>query len=47
MTIKKTFAVVSAASLPLALAACGSDNGSANGSGGNYITAWAANPRTR
>ncbi|MCK6161468.1 MAG: ABC transporter substrate-binding protein [Corynebacterium striatum] len=45
MTIKKTFAVVSAASLTLALAACGSDNGSANGSGGNYITAWGSEPQ--
>ena len=49
MTIKKTLAVVSAASVALTLAACGSDsNDSAAGgsaSGDNLITAWGSEPQ--
>ncbi|MDO5031861.1 ABC transporter substrate-binding protein [Corynebacterium sp.] len=46
MTIKKTLAVVSAASLSLTLAACGGgEGGNSAASGENYVTAWGSEPQ--
>lgn len=48
MTLKKTLAVVTAASLPLTLAACGGDDSSSasgSGAGDNYVIVNGSEPQ--